>query len=180
MTQFTSQARNAIRVIALFTAASMSVLGFLAFQAARTPSSPQLWANVVIAAIVIALMFAGLVLGVLDVQQNIIGRLIADDVTLLESLAGQVAITLQYARSFEQSRSQIELDSLVNVIGEKIQRTTTMKDTLQTAIGASRVRASLGTATSDVPTEPILPAEPLVAIVEGAENALDTETTPAG
>ena len=110
------------------------------------------------------------VLGVLDVQHNIVDGLTADDVTLLESLAGQVAITLQNARSYEQSRSQAEMESLVNVIGQKIQRATTMEDTLQTAIrelgtaiGASRVRASLHPATSAVPTQPVSPVEPSVA-----------------
>ena len=88
------------------------------------------------------------VLGVLDVQQNVINGLDQDDVKLLQSLAGQVAISLQNARSFEQSRSQAELETLVNTIGQKIQRATTVEDTLQTAIrelglalGATRVQA---------------------------------------
>jgi nitrate/nitrite-specific signal transduction histidine kinase len=91
------------------------------------------------------------VLGVLDVQHNLVNGLTRDDVTLLESLAGQVAISLRNARSYEQSRKQAELESLVNVIGQRIQRTTSIEDTLQTAIrelgtaiGASRVRARIG------------------------------------
>lgn len=90
------------------------------------------------------------VLGVLDVQQNIVNGLNEEDVLLLQSLAGQVSISLQNARSFEQSKSQAELESLVNTIGQKIQRTTSVEDTLQTAIrelglalGASRVAASI-------------------------------------
>jgi GAF domain-containing protein len=90
------------------------------------------------------------VMGVLDVQHNVVHGLTHEDVILLESLAGQVAISLRNARSYEEARSQAELESLVNVIGQKIQRATTMEDTLQiairelgTAIGASRVRASL-------------------------------------
>ena len=117
------------------------------------------------------------VLGVLDVQHNIVDGLTAEDVTLLESLAGQVAITLQNARSYEQSRSQAEMESLVNVIGQKIQRATTMEDTLQTAIrelgtaiGASRVRASLHPATSAVPTQPVSPVEPPVAVIADARG----------
>jgi len=92
------------------------------------------------------------VLGVLDVQHNAVNGLTAEDVTLLESLAGQVAITLQNARAYEESRQQAELESLVNAIGQKIQRTTTMEDTLQTAIreiglalGAARVSARVAT-----------------------------------
>jgi HAMP domain-containing protein len=60
--EMNTQARNAIRVIALFAFSSLSVLGFLVFQAARTPSTPQLWTIVGVVAIVIAFMFAGLVL----------------------------------------------------------------------------------------------------------------------
>ena len=91
------------------------------------------------------------VLGVLDVQHNLVNGLTAEDVILLESLAGQVAISLRNARSYEESRSQAELESLVNVIGQKIQRTTSVEDTLQTAIrelgtalGAIRVKAKIG------------------------------------
>ncbi len=96
------------------------------------------------------------VLGVLDVQHNLVNGLTQEDVALLESLAGQVAISLRNARSYEQSRKQAELESLVNVIGQKIQRTSSVEDTLQTAvrelgtaIGASRVSASIGTSLQD-------------------------------
>lgn len=90
------------------------------------------------------------VLGVLDVQQNTVNGLDEEDVNLLQSLAGQVAISLKNARSFVETKAQAELESLVNAIGQKIQRTTTVKDTLQTAIreigqalGASRVSANI-------------------------------------
>lgn len=90
------------------------------------------------------------VLGVLDVQQNKVDGLNEEDVSLLQSMASQVAISLQNARAFEQSKAQAELESLVNSIGQKIQRTTSIEDTLQTAIreiglalGASRVTANV-------------------------------------
>lgn len=90
------------------------------------------------------------VLGVLDVQQNIVDGLGEEDVTLLQSLASQVAISLQNARSFDESRTKADLETLVNTIGQKIQRTTTMEDTLQTAIreiglalGAARVSVNI-------------------------------------
>jgi len=125
------------------------------------------------------------VLGVLDVQHSLVNGLTEADVTLLESLAGQVAISLQNARSYEQSRSKAEMESLVNVIGQKIQRTTSMEETLQTAIrelgtaiGASRVRASLAPATRAMATEPIAPPEP-VTVVAGEDEAFDAEATPA-
>ena len=90
------------------------------------------------------------VLGVLDVQQNIISGLNQEDVILLQSIANQVAIGVRNARSYEESRSQAELETLINTIGQKIQRAGTVEDVLQTAIrevglalGATRVSASL-------------------------------------
>lgn len=91
------------------------------------------------------------VLGVLDVQQNIVNGLGENDIILLQSLASQVAISLQNARAYEQSRAQAELESLVNVIGQRIQRTSSVEEALQTAarelgmaLGANRVRARIG------------------------------------
>ena len=91
------------------------------------------------------------VLGVLDVQQNVVNGLSKDDVEILQSLASQVAISLQNARSLEEARAKAELETLANSIGQKIQRAATVEETLQTAIrelglaiGASRVKAVLG------------------------------------
>jgi GAF domain-containing protein len=116
------------------------------------------------------------VFGVLDVQHSVVNGLTEADVTLLESLASQAAISLQNARTYEQSRRQAELETLVNVIGQKIQRTTTIEDTLQTAIrelgtaiGASRVEASLRSASAAEQTQPILPVEQAV-VVETERN----------
>jgi GAF domain-containing protein len=53
-------------------------------------------------------------------------------------------------RSFEKSKKQADFESLVNTIGQRIQRTTSIEETLQTAIreigtalSAQRVRANL-------------------------------------
>jgi putative methionine-R-sulfoxide reductase with GAF domain len=90
------------------------------------------------------------VLGVLDVQQNVVSGLNQEDVNLLQSIANQVAIGVRNARSYEVSRSQAELETMINTIGQKIQRAGTVEDVLQTAIrevgmalGASSVSASL-------------------------------------
>jgi len=123
------------------------------------------------------------VLGVLDVQHSKVNGLTEDDVTLLESLAGQVAISLQNARSYEQSRKQAELESLVNVIGQRIQRATTMEEALQTAIrelgtaiGASRVRASLKPAIEGgSQADAILHTEPVVSMTETDEHTAEPE-----
>ena len=91
------------------------------------------------------------VLGVLDVQQNVVNGLSDQDVELLQALAGQVAISYQNARNFEESRAKADLETMVNTIGQKIQRAGSMEETLQTAIrelgvalGATRVQANIG------------------------------------
>jgi hypothetical protein len=84
------------------------------------------------------------------VQQNVVNGLGEEDAELLQSLAGQVAISLVNAQNFEKSRSKAEFETMINTIGQKIQRATTIEDTLQTAIrelstalGASRVKAAI-------------------------------------
>lgn len=90
------------------------------------------------------------VLGVLDVQHNRVNGLQEEDLSLLQSLAGQVAISWQNARSFEQSKAQAELETTANLIGQKIQRASSLDEVLQiaarelgTAIGAIRVSANI-------------------------------------
>jgi nitrate/nitrite-specific signal transduction histidine kinase len=90
------------------------------------------------------------VLGVLDVQQNVVNGLGEDDISLLQSLAGQVAITLQNARTFEEATAKAEREALINTIGQKIRRAVTVEDALKiavrelgSAVGASRVGANI-------------------------------------
>jgi putative methionine-R-sulfoxide reductase with GAF domain len=90
------------------------------------------------------------VLGVLDVQQNIVEGLTLEDTDLLQSIANQIAIAVRNARSYEQSKSQAEYETMVNTINQKIQRAGTVEDVLRTAIreistalGGARVSANL-------------------------------------
>lgn len=73
------------------------------------------------------------VLGVLDVQQNEVAGLDEEDQTLLESIAGQVAVALQNTRLFAEAEQTAEHEALVNLIAERIQSATTVEDTLQIA-----------------------------------------------
>ena len=98
----------------------------------------------------VPMIVGGKVIGVFDVQSKQVGRFTDSDINIQTMLAAQVATSIQNVRSFEQSKSQAELESLVNVIGQKIQLATTVDDTLQTAIrelglalGASRVSANI-------------------------------------
>jgi GAF domain-containing protein len=90
------------------------------------------------------------VIGVFDIQSEQVGRFTDSDVNIQTTLAAQLATSIQNVRSFEQSRKQAEFESMVNTIGQIIQRTTSIEETLQTAIrelgtalGASRVKASI-------------------------------------
>jgi nitrate/nitrite-specific signal transduction histidine kinase len=89
-------------------------------------------------------------LGVLDVQADHVDAFTEEDSNIQMTLASQISTSYQSALTYEQSKAQADLESLVNTIGQKIQRTVTVEDTLQTAIreiglalGASRVSANI-------------------------------------
>lgn len=98
----------------------------------------------------VPMIIGGKVIGVFDVQSDQVGRFTDSDINIQTTLAAQVATSIQNVRSFEQAKAQADLESLVNAIGQKIQRTTSVDDTLQTAIrevglalGATRVSANI-------------------------------------
>jgi GAF domain-containing protein len=80
------------------------------------------------------MIVGGKVIGVFDIQSEQVGRFTDSDVNIQTTLAAQLATSIQNVRSFEQSRKQAELESLVNTIGQKIQRATSIEETLQVAI----------------------------------------------
>ena len=98
----------------------------------------------------VPMIMGGKVIGVFDVQSDVIGRFTDTDINIQTTMATQLATAIQNVRSFEKAHSQAQFESLVNTIGQKIQKTATVEDTLQTAIrelglalGATRVRASV-------------------------------------
>lgn len=74
------------------------------------------------------------VFGVLDVQQDLIDGLQPEDADLMQSIATQVAIALQNARSYERAHRQAEREALINAINERIQSTDTIESALQVAV----------------------------------------------
>ncbi|NJN92981.1 MAG: GAF domain-containing protein [Anaerolineales bacterium] len=74
------------------------------------------------------------VLGVLDVQHSVAGGLGQTEAQLIQSIANQVAIALQNARLYQQTRQQAEQEALINTIGKKIQQAATIETVLQTAV----------------------------------------------
>jgi putative methionine-R-sulfoxide reductase with GAF domain len=71
------------------------------------------------------------VLGVLDVQHNVINGLAQQDVDLLQSIANQVAVAVQNASLFTQTQHQADREALVNAIGQKIQTANSVEGVLQ-------------------------------------------------
>jgi nitrate/nitrite-specific signal transduction histidine kinase len=74
------------------------------------------------------------VLGVLDVQQDRVDGLTEQDVSLLTSVANQVAVAVQNAQLYTQTRQKAEREAKINLIGQKLQQTLTIEDTLQVAL----------------------------------------------
>ncbi|HEU0296306.1 MAG TPA: GAF domain-containing protein [Anaerolineales bacterium] len=98
----------------------------------------------------VPMIVGGRLIGVFDVQSDVVGRFTDSDINIQTTLAAQVATSIQNVRSFEQSKTQADFESLVNTISQKIQRATTVEDTLQTvvrelgsALGATRVKVTL-------------------------------------
>lgn len=93
------------------------------------------------------------VLGVLDVQQNAAGALSENDASLLQSIANQVAIALQNARSYERIERQAQRQEQAAEIFRKIQSGASIEAVLSTAarelgqaLGARQTRVEVGLA----------------------------------
>jgi nitrate/nitrite-specific signal transduction histidine kinase len=71
------------------------------------------------AEIAVPMAISGRILGVLDVQHDVVHGLTEEDASLLQSVANQVAIALRNARLYEQAQRQAEQEALINMIGQK-------------------------------------------------------------
>jgi len=98
----------------------------------------------------VPMIVGGKVIGVFDIQSDQVDRFTESDVNVQTTLAAQIATSIQNVRSFEQTKAQADFEALASGIGEKIQRTSSVQEALQTAIrelgvvlSASRVSASI-------------------------------------
>ena len=96
--------------------------------------------------IAVPIIFADEVLGVLDVQQNVVNGIAQQDVVLLQIIASQVAVALRNASLYDQARVGAEREARINAIVEQIRQTTTVEGALQVAV--REVGRMLGTKAS--------------------------------
>jgi sigma-B regulation protein RsbU (phosphoserine phosphatase) len=73
------------------------------------------------------------VLGVFDVQADTAGRFTEDDIRIQTTLAAQVAVAVQNARSFASAQKQAQREAMLNAINQKIQGATSVEAVLQIA-----------------------------------------------
>jgi GAF domain-containing protein len=85
------------------------------------------------AELAVPMLIGNRVLGVLDVQSETIGRFTEVDVNIKTTLASQIAIAVQNARTFEEARRTAEREAAVNLIAQRIQSATSIENALQVA-----------------------------------------------
>lgn len=86
------------------------------------------------AEIALPIVIGSEVLGVLDVQHDVTEGLSENDVTVLQSVAFQVAIALQNARSYERAKKQAEREATLNAVNQRIQNANSIDDVLKIAV----------------------------------------------
>ncbi|MBT3322125.1 MAG: DUF3365 domain-containing protein [Anaerolineae bacterium] len=74
------------------------------------------------------------VLGVFDVQHNVLSGLTEEDVSLMQSIANQVAISIQNTEGYIKAQRTADREALIGTISQNIQNATTIEDTLQVAV----------------------------------------------
>ena len=74
------------------------------------------------------------VLGVLDVQQNVVNGLKSHDVQVLEAIAGQTAVALRNARLYATTQQQAQQEGRLNEINQKLDAAQSIEEVMQIAV----------------------------------------------
>lgn len=85
------------------------------------------------AELAVPIAYAGGVVGVLDVQADVVSGVTSDDAELVLSIARQVAIALENARLVEEAEQRADRAALVNRISQQIQRARSVDSVLRVA-----------------------------------------------
>ena len=86
------------------------------------------------AEIAVPILLGDEILGALDVQENEVGGLDAQDADLLTSIAGQVAIALRNSQQYAEAQQRAGREAQISEIVGQIQSTQTVEEALQIAV----------------------------------------------
>jgi len=105
----------------------------------------------------IPLIAAGRIIGVLDIHSSKLNAFGEDEIAILQTLSGQVAVAAQNARLFSQVSQRAERERKVVEITSRIRSTNDISSILQTAV--SELRRALGISSGTVMVGPMRPAK---------------------
>jgi GAF domain-containing protein len=105
----------------------------------------------------IPLLVAGQIIGVLDLHSASPNAFGDDEIAILQTLSGQVAVAVQNARLFSQTSERAERERKVVEITSRIRSTNDISSILQTAV--SELRRALGISSGVVMVGPLRPAK---------------------
>ncbi|MEM7334653.1 MAG: GAF domain-containing protein [Chloroflexota bacterium] len=105
----------------------------------RDPNRPVAWipnADLpdTISEIVVPIFINNEVAGVLDVQEDELGKMTVDDLNTLQLVANQIGVAIQNAQVYEEIQKRAEQDNLLLNINQKIQQTDSLDSLKETAV----------------------------------------------
>ncbi|MCS6909007.1 MAG: GAF domain-containing protein [Anaerolineales bacterium] len=106
------------------------------------------------------------VLGVLDVQQNMVNGLSAADAEMLQAIANQVALALRNARSYARAQRTAEREALVNSINRKIQSAASLESVLDIAARELGLALRARTAVAELNLRPAMERSTTIATAD--------------
>jgi GAF domain-containing protein len=105
----------------------------------------------------IPLIAAGRIIGVLDIHASKSNAFGEDEIAILQTLSGQVAVAVQNARLFSQVSQRAERERKVVEITSRIRSTNDISSIMQTAV--SELRRAMGVSSGTIIVGPMQPAK---------------------